>query len=84
MPGQHALTGKNAAHTAVTLMARPLSVVLADPVTDVELGAILAVLVFGAWWFSPAQRSQRRREDARNRIALRRALRGNDQPRREP
>ena len=46
---------------------------LTDPITDMELGAILAVLVFSGWWFSPAQRSHRRREAARARVELRRA-----------
>jgi len=40
---------------------------------------VIGVSVLGICWVtSPAQRSRRRRRDARDRIALRRALRGED------
>ncbi|GDY33692.1 hypothetical protein [Gandjariella thermophila] len=48
---------------------------MSDPLVPVELGVILGCLAACAWWCSPAQRSRRRREQARARIELRRALR---------
>lgn len=39
---------------------------------------IVGCLIGICWLASPAQRSRRRRRDARARIALRRALRGDD------
>jgi threonine/homoserine/homoserine lactone efflux protein len=48
----------------------------ADVVFTVECAVIGALLVFLAWWCMPAQRSKRRREDARRRIAFRRELHG--------
>ena len=45
---------------------------------------IVGCLIGICWLTSPAQRSRRRRRDARARIALRRALRGDDQPGGEP
>jgi hypothetical protein len=47
---------------------------LADPCPAFELGVITGASIFMAWMLSPPQRSRRRRQDARNRIAIRRAL----------
>jgi hypothetical protein len=46
-----------------------------DPLAHVELGIVLGCLAAYAWWYSPAERSRRRREQARARVELRRALR---------
>lgn len=48
---------------------------MTDPLVHVELGVILGCLAAYAWWCSPTQRSRRRREQARARVELRRALR---------
>ena len=47
---------------------------MTDPFSVVEMGVIVSALIFLAWRLSPVQRSRRRRQDARARIALRRAL----------
>lgn len=47
---------------------------MTDPVTVVETGAIVGALIFVDWRLSPIQRSQRRRQQARTRIEVRRAL----------
>jgi hypothetical protein len=48
-------------------------------VADWPYLVIIGISVGGiAWVTSPAERSRRRRRDARERIALRRALRGED------
>jgi hypothetical protein len=52
-------------------------VMLTDPCATFELGVIVTAVIFLAWILSPAQRSRIRREAARDRIAIRRALADN-------
>jgi hypothetical protein len=47
-------------------------------------GVLLACALFAAWWWSPWQRSKRRREDARLRVAFRRELRRRRLPEDDP
>lgn len=47
---------------------------LTDPYTMFELGVITGPVIFLAWILSPRQRSRRRRQAARDRIAIRRAV----------
>jgi len=53
-----------------------MRLLMTDAVTQAEVGVIIGCASFLAWWYSPAQRSRRRREDARIRIAVRHTLRG--------
>lgn len=52
---------------------------MADPIVLTESAVILGCLLFFAWWFSPAQRRKRCREEARTRMLLRRILQGQQQ-----
>jgi hypothetical protein len=47
---------------------------LTDPYTMFELGVITVPVIFLGWILSPRQRSRRRRQAARDRIAIRRAV----------
>jgi hypothetical protein len=51
-----------------------MTTLIHDPIGLGESTVILACLILYAWWFSPRQRSQRRRAQARDRAQLRQAL----------
>jgi hypothetical protein len=55
-----------------------------DPIGLGESAVIIACLVFYAWWFSPAQRAKRRRDQAHDRAQLRRAFADATDPARAP
>ena len=51
-----------------------MTTLIHDPVGLAECAVIIACVSFCVWWFSPSQRSKRRRERARDRALLRRAI----------
>jgi hypothetical protein len=55
-----------------------------DPVVITGWVIVVGSLIFLARWLSPAQRSRRRRADARARVAFRRALRSDGRDRHAP
>lgn len=58
----------------IALRRLPVMALLHDPIGLGEFAVILACVVFHGWWFSPRQRRKRRRDQARDRAQLRRAL----------